>query len=138
MLDQRGVARLSATVACYKRWAHWGGRGVLNTEVPRSDLNMPYFRMAEEAVYIRKLGKILDSLDVTPREYLVHRYFCAYYYPHEQLWFVENHDLWWRNLDFERRARVGKNSHFVVWHNVEVFRVPTATRSDVFVPVPAC
>lgn len=50
--------------------------------------------MKEEAVYVRKLGEIPDSIDANPGFDLVHRDFCAYYYPYDRLWFVENQDFW--------------------------------------------
>lgn len=60
------MARLSATGGWTKLWAHWGDRGVLTTDVPRNDLDMPYVRMEEEMVYFRKLVEILDSLEANP------------------------------------------------------------------------
>lgn len=85
---QRGLSRLSATASWARRWAYCGGLGVLSTEDPRADLEMSYVGMDEGAVYARKIVEILDDLDSNPRTELLHRYFSAYYYTYDRLWFV--------------------------------------------------
>lgn len=64
------------------------------TEVSRNDLDMPYFRVGEEAVYVWKLKEILHSIEEDTRTDLLHCDFCAYYFAYDRLLFVENHELW--------------------------------------------
>lgn len=92
--------------------------------------------MEEEAVYVRTIGEILESLDANPRSDLVHRKFCVYYFPCARLWFFENHEVLGRDLYFEHRASLGNNAHLVGWHNVEVFGVPTGVHGEDFVLLP--
>lgn len=95
-----------------------------------------FIRKSEEAVYLRKFGKLLDSLEDSPCVEYVHLDFCVYWFPYDQLWFIANHEVWWEDIYFERRSRVGSSPHFVVWHNIVVFSVPTRFRGEFFVPVP--
>lgn len=69
--DLPGIVFLSAADGFGKIWAHWGGRGLLKTKVPRTDPYMPYVRMDEDAIYVCKLDKFIDTLDANPLAYLV-------------------------------------------------------------------
>lgn len=97
---------------------------------------MPFIRMSEESIYVHKVGELLNSLASASRDELVHRDFCVYWFPQDQLWFIESHEFWWRDLQFERHARVGTRKHFVGWKNVKMFGVPICVCDEVYVPVP--
>lgn len=44
-------------------WNHWDRRGVLRVPVPHEDLEMPFVRCQEEAIYDRRLGDLVQSLE---------------------------------------------------------------------------
>lgn len=67
---------------------------------------------------------------------IINRDFCVYWFPHDQNLFISSHEFWWRELDFERLARVGARKYFVGWHKVEGFGAPTHVRSEVYVSFP--
>lgn len=87
----RRIAGLTKTCGWAKLWAHWGSHGVLTTNLPRNDLDIPFVRVGEEGVYVRNVGKILDWLGENLREDLVHVEFWVFRYPYDDLWFFEAH-----------------------------------------------
>lgn len=92
--------------------------------------------MSEDTVYARKVDEHLDSFAVAPLNELVHEDFCVYFFPHYQLWIFPSHAFWWRYIDLERLAHVETSTHFVAWHNKEMFGLWTIVRVEVFVASP--
>lgn len=88
LLGNRCIECLTATGGWSKLWAHLGGRGVLTTDEPRKDLDIPFVCMVEKSVYVRNFREILDWLAEKHRDDLVHVDFCALTYPYDELWFV--------------------------------------------------
>lgn len=51
-----------------------------SSNVARENLELMFIGMSEESVYVRKVGKIIDSLTYAPRNELVRRYLCVYWF----------------------------------------------------------
>lgn len=52
---------------------------------------MPSISMSDAAVYGSKLGELLEKLADALRDELVHREFCVYWLPNDQLPFIASH-----------------------------------------------
>lgn len=89
-----------------ERWNQLGGPGVLLSNVSRDDLYLPFIRMSEETVYVRKDSEILYNLSDSPIDSVMHQYLCAHCFAHGHLSFIASDELWRRDLEFKLRARV--------------------------------
>lgn len=136
LVDRNEIKLLTAEGGWKKRWNRWGGSGCLNTEVTHDNLDMPYARCKEEGVYVKLLGDLISVMDEDDREELAHQDSCCLRWTYDELWSIQRHYCWWRDLEFERRMRHhGQFSVFAGWHNTELFAIPSDERSSYYVSV---
>lgn len=88
---------------------HWGGRGILNFPLPHNDLYIPYVWCQEEAVYIRRLGDFIHSLEERTLSHLnfdLSVNLVVFRWPYDKIWFTENYQYFCNDIDFKFRLRL--------------------------------
>lgn len=133
VIEEAGVARVTAVCASLRRWKHWGFKRACFLRFTNPTADIPIVWCYEERRYEERsvvyIGEFRAS-DAVPPASLAMFFFP---YPYGRVWFIDGMVFWCRDVDFEVRRRAEAERPLTLhWLCVDVFVISTLSRSEVF------